>query len=194
MKGICGVWLTTRHNCFAECFRHSAKPRKHPAKSLPSVTLDKEVSTNCTSATTSLSSTFYRALSIEKSLSRRQVTMTETLPSVPNDTRQRGSLCRVPAGLTLGKEGSSVPPRQALCRQPRVGTRQREHQCVSLPVPLSSALGCTQQRRLLYQVPGPRHSVKKVLLIPRRAFFAKCFDHCTRQKELSTKSLTLGKE
>lgn len=136
MKGICGVWLTTRHNCFAECFRHSVEPRKHSAKSLPSVTLDKEVSTNCTSATASLSSTFCRALSKEKSPSLRQVTMTETLPSVPNGTRQRGSFCRVPAGLTLGKEGSSGPPRQALCRQPQVGTRQRE----SISVPLCQSL------------------------------------------------------
>jgi hypothetical protein len=30
---------TTRHNCFAECFRHSVKPRKHSANSLSSVTL-----------------------------------------------------------------------------------------------------------------------------------------------------------
>jgi hypothetical protein len=48
--------------CFAECFRHSIKPRKHSANSLTSVTLGKEVSVKCTSATASLSSTFCRAL------------------------------------------------------------------------------------------------------------------------------------
>jgi hypothetical protein len=53
---------TTGHNCFVECFRHSAKTRKHSANFFPSVTLDKYVSVNCTSVTDSLSSTFCRAL------------------------------------------------------------------------------------------------------------------------------------
>jgi hypothetical protein len=55
-------WLTTRHNCFAECFSHSAKPKKHLANPLPSVTLGKEYSVNCTSTMAPLSSTFCRAL------------------------------------------------------------------------------------------------------------------------------------
>jgi hypothetical protein len=76
----------------------SAYPRKHSANALPSVTLDKERSANCTSATASLPSTFCRALGKDfaechlvlgklKSPSRRQVTVTEPLPSVGLDTR-----------------------------------------------------------------------------------------------------------
>jgi hypothetical protein len=92
---------------FAECFRHSAKPRKHSANPLPSVTLGKEVSANCTSAVASLSSTFCRALNKEKSRSRRQAKVTEPLPGILLDSRQRLSLCRVPVGLALEKEGSN---------------------------------------------------------------------------------------
>jgi hypothetical protein len=44
---------TTGHSSFAECLRHSAKSRLHSAKALPSVTLGKERSANCTSATAS---------------------------------------------------------------------------------------------------------------------------------------------
>jgi hypothetical protein len=60
---------TTGIGLFAECM-----PEKHSAKSLPSVTLDKESSANCKLATTSLPSTFYRALDKEKSSSRQLVT------------------------------------------------------------------------------------------------------------------------
>jgi hypothetical protein len=85
---------TTGHSFFAEAILHSAK-------ALPSVTLGKERSANCTSATASLPSTFRRALGKdfaechltlgkEKSLSRRQVTVTDPLPSVFFGTRQRG--------------------------------------------------------------------------------------------------------
>jgi hypothetical protein len=42
--------------------KHLAKLGKHSAKSLPSVALDKESLANCTSATTSSPSTYYRAL------------------------------------------------------------------------------------------------------------------------------------
>jgi hypothetical protein len=52
------IYITTAHNCFAECFRHSARPRKHSANSLSSVTLDKEVSVNCTLATAYLPCNF----------------------------------------------------------------------------------------------------------------------------------------
>jgi hypothetical protein len=104
-----------REQDFAECptkstrqsAEHSAKPRilvvsvtmsgKHSAKALPSVTLGKASSTNCTSVTTSLPSTFYRALGKvfaechsvldkEKSPSRRHVSTTEPLPSVTKKT------------------------------------------------------------------------------------------------------------
>jgi hypothetical protein len=53
---------TTGISCFDECLKHSAKPVKHSTNALSSVTLGKESSANYTSATTSLPSTFYRAL------------------------------------------------------------------------------------------------------------------------------------
>jgi hypothetical protein len=92
---------TTGHSSFAECRRHSAKAILPSAKALPSVTLGKERSTNCTSATASLPSTFCRALGKEfaechltlgkeKSPSRRQLTVTDPLPSVFFSTRQKG--------------------------------------------------------------------------------------------------------
>jgi hypothetical protein len=56
------VACTTGHSSFAECLRHSAKAILHSAKALPSVTLGKECSANCTSTTASLPSTFCRAL------------------------------------------------------------------------------------------------------------------------------------
>jgi hypothetical protein len=119
---------TTGHSSFAECLRHSTKAILHSAKTLPSVTLGKERSANCTSATASLPSTFYRALGKEfaechltlgkeKSPSRRQVTVTDPLPSVFFGTRQRGQFCRVSAITALGKNGSSGPHRQSLCRE-----------------------------------------------------------------------------
>jgi hypothetical protein len=66
-------------------------------------TLGKESSANCTSATASLLSTFYRALDKdftecrhvlgkEKLPSRRPITATEPLPSVLGDTQQIVSL------------------------------------------------------------------------------------------------------
>jgi hypothetical protein len=95
---------TTRIDLFVKCLKHLAKPGKHSAKALPSVTLGKESSTNCTSATASLPSTFYRALGKafaecrsvldkEKSSSRRLVTETAPLPSVMCDSQQRVFLC-----------------------------------------------------------------------------------------------------
>ena len=56
------VPITSRNNFFAECLKHSTKPERHSTNALSSVTLDKESSANCTSTTTSLPSTFYRAL------------------------------------------------------------------------------------------------------------------------------------
>jgi hypothetical protein len=67
---------TTGNGCFAECLKHLAKPQKHSAKALPSVALDKEDSTNSTSAKPSLPSTFSRALGKE-------------VCRVPESTRQR---------------------------------------------------------------------------------------------------------
>jgi hypothetical protein len=134
--------ITTGISSFVVCSKHTAKAILHSAKALPSVTLGKERSANCTSATASLSSTFCRALGKvgkEKSPSRRQVTVTDPLPSAYGDTRQRlvqwtpqpvpvpralvGTrqmrfLCRVSGGLALGKEPSSGPLCQYLCRVP----------------------------------------------------------------------------
>jgi hypothetical protein len=120
--------FTTGHSSFAECLRHSAKASLHSAKALPSVTLGKERSANCTSATTSLPSTFCRALGKEftechltlgkeKSPSRRKVTVTDPLPSVFFGSRQRGQICRVSAITAVGKDGSSGSHRQSQCRE-----------------------------------------------------------------------------
>jgi hypothetical protein len=81
---------TTGISSFVVCLRHTAKAILHSANALPSVTLGKECSVNCTSATTSLPSTICRALGKEKSPSRRQVTVTDPLPSAVCGTRQRG--------------------------------------------------------------------------------------------------------
>jgi hypothetical protein len=128
------------NSSFAVCLRHTAKTILHSTNALPSVTLGKERSVNCTSATASLPSTICRALGKEKSPSRRQVTVTDPLPSVytrgPRQrlpqwaplpvpvpralvgTRQRRLLCRVSVGQVLGKEPSSGPLCQSLCRVP----------------------------------------------------------------------------
>jgi hypothetical protein len=87
--------ITTGISSFAVCLRHTAKANLHSANALPSVTLGKERSVNCTSATASLPSTICRALGKEKSPSRRQVTVTDPLPSAVCGTRQRGQCCRV---------------------------------------------------------------------------------------------------
>ena len=51
-----GIWK------FAVCPRHTAKPKKHSAKALPSVKLDKRHSAYTESANVSFPSVFYRAL------------------------------------------------------------------------------------------------------------------------------------
>jgi hypothetical protein len=121
---------TTGINSFAECRKHSAKPSKHSAKALPSVTLGKEGSANSASAKTSLPSTFSRALGKEKRPLRRWLTETAALPSVNGDTRQRRYLCRVsswqhsatPPSLpsaswdTRQRARQGGSPCQALCR------------------------------------------------------------------------------
>jgi hypothetical protein len=61
--GAAGVGRsTTEFRGFAECLGHSAKPRLHSAKALPSVTLGKGYSVKISSAKTSLPSAFCRAL------------------------------------------------------------------------------------------------------------------------------------
>jgi hypothetical protein len=140
---------------FVEYLKHSAKPNKHSAKTLPSVTLGKESSANSTSATASLSSTFYRAvdkyftkchsvLEKEKPSSRRLVTETTPLPSVLGDTRQKITFTECPPTCTW----------------------QRVHQRGPLSVLLSSALRDTRQSLLLCRVPGPQHSAKNLYRCP----------------------------
>jgi hypothetical protein len=152
---------------FVECLKHSVKPEKHSAKSLPSVTLGKESSANSTSTTASLPSTFYRALDKdfakcqsvlgkEKRSSRRRVTETAPLPSVLVDTRQRSYLF-VECLPARTRQRSYL---FAGCLPAR--TRQRVHQRGPLSHSLPSALGDTRQNLLLCRVSGPQHSVKKL--------------------------------
>ena len=54
--------VTTGNNGFAVCHSHSAKPTKHSAKPLPSVTLGKQHTTSTVPANVSLPSVFYQAL------------------------------------------------------------------------------------------------------------------------------------
>ena len=73
--------FTTENSGFAVCHRHSAKPTKHSAKALPSVTLGKQHTTSTVPANVSLPSVFYRALG--KYFAE---TVTARLLSVPDQT------------------------------------------------------------------------------------------------------------
>jgi len=53
---------TTGNKIFAVCPRHTAKPKKHSAKTLPSVTLGKQHTAYIVTAKVYLPSVFYRAL------------------------------------------------------------------------------------------------------------------------------------
>jgi hypothetical protein len=129
---------TTRIEGFVECFGHSTKPEKQTANTLPSVTLGKESSTNSTSATASLPSTFYRALD-KDFVECQSVLGKEKQPS-----------------RRLVKETGPLPSVLLAC------TRQRVCQRGPLSSSLSSALGVTRQSLLLYRVSGPQHSAKKL--------------------------------
>jgi hypothetical protein len=145
------VCSTTGHNCFVECLKHTTKNRKYSVKSLSSVTLGKKVSVNCTSATTSLPSTFCRklgkhfaechvALGKEKSVSRHQVTTTETLPSVYcTGTRQRSTLW-APLPILLPSAH-------------RTSSQQREYQRIPLSAHLPSVKATTISKEAL-PIPG----------------------------------------
>jgi hypothetical protein len=54
--------VTTGIDRFAECLKHSAKPKRHSVQASPSVVLGKEGSANSTSAKPSLPNIFSRAL------------------------------------------------------------------------------------------------------------------------------------
>jgi hypothetical protein len=108
---------TTGNSCFAECLKHSAKPGKHSAKTLPSVIIGKEVSVNCTSTTGSLESTFCRG-----SWQRKVAVMApgdgdRDFIECHCDTRQRPPLCRVSTIMALGKEAPCGPLCLFLCRE-----------------------------------------------------------------------------
>jgi hypothetical protein len=124
--------------CFAECLKHSANPKKHSTKYLPSVVLDKEGSANSTSTNASLWSTFYWAL--DKDFAECQ--------SVLGKEKQ-SSRCW---GDGDGAFAECLP----------TSTRQRIHQRVPLSGSLPSALYDTRQSVPLCRVRGPQHSVKKL--------------------------------
>jgi hypothetical protein len=78
--------------------------RKHSTNSLPSVTLDKQVSVNCTSTSSSLPSTFYRAL--DKDFVKCHLVLTKKSRCHGAKWRWR-SLCRV-SSKTLDKDSLFV--------------------------------------------------------------------------------------
>jgi hypothetical protein len=124
---------TTGHSSFAECLRHSAKAILHSAKALLSVTLGKERSANCTSATASLPSTFCRALGTRQ----RKVTVT-----APSDGDGSFTEC-------LLWHSAKRPILLSVCYH---GPRQRQLQWAPPPVPVPRALVGTRQRRLFCRV------------------------------------------
>jgi hypothetical protein len=149
-KALCKAWKTLGEG-FVECDTRQ------------------ESSTNCTSATTYLPSTFSRALVLdkEKSSSRRQVTATESVSSAHSVTLGKGSLfgeCplyrhsakKLPIGpftMSFAERirwhSAKSPP---LPSAQWTSTRQRDHQRTPLSVPLPRALGDTRQRLLLCRV------------------------------------------
>jgi hypothetical protein len=84
---------------FAVCLRHSAKPKKHLAKGMPSVALGEQHSLKIMSAKPTLPSAIYRALdkvfvmcyvALGKKRSRDgEKTVTETLPSATTARTQK---------------------------------------------------------------------------------------------------------
>ena len=191
------------------CSKHTAKAILHSAKALPSVTLGKERSANCTSATASLSSTFCRALGKvfaechlalgkKKSPSRRQVTVTDPLPSAYGDTQQRlvqwtPQPVPVPRALmALGKEGFFAECLVAWhsAKNPPVGP------FASI---FAECLGKSTRQRYLCRFPGfllcrvPLSALgKDVFTGSQVSFFAECHGHSTRQSN-PLPSVTLGK-
>ena len=109
---------TTGNRQFVECLRHSAKPKIHSVKALPSAALGKEQSAKNPSAKVSLPSATYRALGkafAECHVSTRQKknptsTLTASLPSATS--------------AALGKE-FFLFFLKILCRVPYSCTRQR---------------------------------------------------------------------
>jgi hypothetical protein len=156
--------------CFVECL-------KHLAKCLPSVTLDKERSVNSTSATASLPSTFYRALS-RVSLGTWQRKVAVTAPGNGDGafaechlilSTKRLPLCQVSTGL-LGKG----PPAGPFVSFFAEFARRHSAKLASLPSARVTALS------------------KEALLVPRCSLSAERYDTDTRQIT-SLLSVTLSK-
>jgi hypothetical protein len=148
------------------------------------VTLGKEGSANSTSATTSLSSTFYRALGKEKRPSRRLVPETTTLPSVLGDTRQRNYLYRVSPN-TLGKEITSLLSVYHLV----LGKGSANG-----PFGIFFAECSMRHSAKLASLPSVTATTldKEALPVSRRCFSAECYGPDTRQRG-PLPSVTLGK-
>jgi hypothetical protein len=142
---------TTGISSFVVCLRHTAKAILHSANALPSVTLGKERSTNCTSATVSLPSTFCRALGKDfvechLALGKEKSPFAESPLCRVFDTRQ-SSLCRVSSctecsALSKGRFAECLTlPSAALGKAffaecPTKGTRQRIQHSAKPAIPV----------------------------------------------------------
>jgi hypothetical protein len=168
-----------------------AKTRKYSTNSLPSVTLDKEVSVNCRSTTVSLSNIFCWALgnlvlSKEKLLSWRPVTLMEPLPSVGSPLPS----ARVPVGQEFDKESSSGPLCQSLCECSARHLARLPLCRVSAGLALDKGSTSGPLCESLCRV--AKTLGKKALPVPRCAFFAEFHDHSTHQST-SLSSVALSK-
>jgi hypothetical protein len=184
---------------FAECLKHSTKSGKHLTKALPSVTLGtrqrkvtvtapgdgKQSSTNCTSATASLSSTTLQSVtrySAKKSYRHGARWRRRSRCRVPqNDTWQKAhslpsvhwvahSTKKHPVGPFARSVVESIrwhsTKAPSLPSARRISTRQRNHQRAPLSVPLPSALDDTRQGSNLCRVSRPHHSAKWLYRCP----------------------------
>jgi hypothetical protein len=172
------------HNCFVECLKNSAKPGKHLAKSLPSVTLDKEVSVNCISATTSLPSTFCWAL--DKDFTECHLVLgkekSPSLAPIDGDADFAKCLLYRPSAKKphVGPFASSfaecigrhLAKDLSLPSASWTSSRQQENQWAPLPVPLTSISTTTLNN--------------EALSVLRCAFFAEYYCHNTRQCDQTT--------
>ena len=155
------VSATTGNRQFAECLRHSAKPKIHSVKALPSAALGKEQSAKNPSAKVSLPSATYRALGkafAECHVSTRQKKPTSNLTaSLPSAT-----------SAVLDKE-FFLFKKKILCRVPYSCTRQRNFFFLKKKI-FAECHGS-----------GTRQNWEIGSLLPS---FAECHDHGTRQSPL----------
>jgi hypothetical protein len=132
-------------------------------------------------------------------MSGTQRSLYRVTPSARQKSHRDG-LCRVSAGLALGKESSNGPPRQTLCREPQTGTRQSELPCrvsAYLTLGKGSISGPLCQTLCLVRWPtldkgsfltSARTTTlnKEALMVPNCALFAECN---TRQSDHKTSFL-----